>query len=947
MSKNRHCLTSQSYIHHRAQPCRYIWRTLMVALLVSGGIVTPGAIAQVTSAPPGTISNQATGSFVDPADNSTTTLESNIVTVSVSEVAGITVTSSGYTEPTDGVVSNDDTVFFGFVVKNVGNDPTQFFIPGSPASLGGGTAGPIEIIAYDPDGTGAAAEENLSGNNITVPASGERTGNLLSPVAATTNNGSIPAGGTLTIRVPVTVTGANGTNLSITLGNTPATPNNQNQSYTLPVTDSENLYTVDNTAADNGDTDGAPINGEREASDSVTVAITAPPEYIISGQVRDDLDNDGDLTDADSGIGSVSVTLFDDGDGDGDPTGSSELETVTTNSSGNYSFTPRIAGDYVVVETDLSGYTSTNDSDGFNNNRIAVALSGADSTDNDFLDSNTPLPAPDPQSCNTTFDFTWGSGGAVWNVNDTNNTYTNVDASGIDVALAQLDPFNQNIDSNNTFPGRDPFFTTTNGAYGPTYLTWAMTAENSNQVVSFVFDFSQPLLIDDLQVIDLDGTNLGSAASSFQDEIAVTGLLDGIDVPLTLSPEAAGTMTITGQSATGSYTGGNLSHLDSRGHLVIRSSAPISRLRLDYSNGPADASDGSGGRSNGHAIAIDQVFRFCEAPPRNISGYVRDDVDGDGDLNDADNGIDSVTVDLFSDPNGDGDPVDGSLVLSRTTSSDGSFSFNNVNPGRYVIIERNPVDFNSSADSSGDNDDQIPVAVSTADSTNNIFLDTLLPTVLNPNIRLTKRIVAINRGRADERLFEATYVDVGAPDDNDNIVNWPGIAVPAEGGGSVESYIVGATGIDEITATTNTTVRPGDEIEYAISFLSDGDAAATDMLLCDRIPANTTFVPDAFNALNPTSGGARGILLNFNNETLALTNANDGDESIGTIANDGFGGYYFLPGEDPSLTFPGLSCASPNNTGAIVVDLSSVPNATGEGTPDNSYGFIRFRVVVD
>ncbi|MEO0709036.1 MAG: hypothetical protein AAF050_25715, partial [Cyanobacteria bacterium J06649_5] len=297
---------------------------------------------------------------------------------------------------------------------------------------------------------------------------------------------------------------------------------------------------------------------------------------------------------------------------------------------------------------------------------------------------------------------------------------------------------------------------------------------------------------------------------------------------------------------------------------------------------------------------------------------------------------------------GDGDPTDGSLVTSQTTSSDGSFSFNNVNPGRYVIIERNPVDFNSSADSSGDNDDQIPVEVSTIDSTNNIFLDTLLPTVLNPNIRLTKRIIAINRGRADERLFETTYVDVGAPDDNDNIVNWPGIAVPAtEGGGTVESYIMGTTGVDEITATTNTTVNPGDEIEYAISFLSDGDAAATDMLLCDRIPVNTTFVPDAFNALTPTSGGARGILLNFNNETLALTNANDGDESIATSANDGFGGYYFLPGEDPSLTFPGLTCASPNNTGAIVVDLSDVPNTTGEGTPDNAYGFIRFRVVVD
>ena len=41
------------------------------------------------------------------------------------------------------------------------------------------------------------------------------------------------------------------------------------------------------------------------------------------------------------------------------------------------------------------------------------------------------------------------------------------------------------------------------------------------------------------------------------------------------------------------------------------------------------------------------------------------------------------------------------------------------------------------------------------------------------------------------------------------------------------------------------------------------------------------------------------------------------------------------------------SCSGSNDSGIIVVDLSNLPNATGEGSPANSYGFIRFRVSVD
>ena len=226
------------------------------------------------------------------------------------------------------------------------------------------------------------------------------------------------------------------------------------------------------------------------------------------------------------------------------------------------------------------------------------------------------------------------------------------------------------------------------------------------------------------------------------------------------------------------------------------------------------------------------------------------------------------------------------------------------------------------------------------------------PLPSDPDVLLVKRITAINRGQPErEQLFDTSYVDV-AGDANDNEVNWPGATEPATiGSGTVENYIRGITGIDDVTAISNTTVRSGDQIEYTIPFLSNGDAVAQDLLICDRIPTHTTFDATAFNGSTPAapSPDDRGIFISFNGQNVALTNANDGDELTDTGDNDnGVGGYYFPPLVDPSTELGvSVNCGGPNTNGAIVVDLSDVPNATGDGVPLDSHGFIRFITVVD
>ena len=86
----------------------------MTALLLSSSSLLQ--LSAVAASPPaGTlIENQATGSFVDTLDNSTKVLESNVVSLTVAEVAGISVTESGYT----GTPNPSGLVYFRFVITN-------------------------------------------------------------------------------------------------------------------------------------------------------------------------------------------------------------------------------------------------------------------------------------------------------------------------------------------------------------------------------------------------------------------------------------------------------------------------------------------------------------------------------------------------------------------------------------------------------------------------------------------------------------------------------------------------------------------------------------------------------------------------------------------------------------------------------------------------------------
>jgi uncharacterized repeat protein (TIGR01451 family) len=191
----------------------------------------------------------------------------------------------------------------------------------------------------------------------------------------------------------------------------------------------------------------------------------------------------------------------------------------------------------------------------------------------------------------------------------------------------------------------------------------------------------------------------------------------------------------------------------------------------------------------------------------------------------------------------------------------------------------------------------------------------------DPNLLLVKRITAINPGKPDEILFNSFVDDSGTTNDNNPL--WP----------DRNLYLRGA--IDAVK------VKPGDEVEYTVYFLSNGTENAKEVQICDVVPDHMTFVKNTY-------GVELGIGLGLDSTDLPTSPNNP---KLSNLLNDDQGDFYG-PGTAP----PDNLCkkVSPTNTlvkvdgtnndnGAIVVKIQDLPKANASGSPKNSYGFIRFR----
>lgn len=246
---------------------------LSTSLLLSGALSFAAPVFADGTVAGTAISNTATATYTDPVTDPTGTspipATSNTVSVTVSEVAGITVVAQ---PPSNAAPNAGDTLYVDFVITNTGNDPTQFFVPGT-ATLSNTTAfsqGTIQVVAVNGTALGAA---------VNVPAAGASTSTL-----GVGTSGSIVANGSITVRVPITVSGlaTATTALKVSLGNT-ATADLQNQSYSAGGVNGSPSPARDVSTQDNPSvsvTTGelnttAPVNGEREAMSTSSVITVA------------------------------------------------------------------------------------------------------------------------------------------------------------------------------------------------------------------------------------------------------------------------------------------------------------------------------------------------------------------------------------------------------------------------------------------------------------------------------------------------------------------------------------------------------------------------------------------------------------------------------------------------------------------------------------------------
>lgn len=213
----------------------------------------------------------------------------------------------------------------------------------------------------------------------------------------------------------------------------------------------------------------------------------------------------------------------------------------------------------------------------------------------------------------------------------------------------------------------------------------------------------------------------------------------------------------------------------------------------------------------------------------------------------------------------------------------------------------------------------------------------------SPNVLLVKRITAIRSGGTTTNFTTVFDPSSTLSDTNDEHPNWP--AGFLQGGGVTDANPSPA---DPVRAFK---LKPGDEIEYTVYFLNAGTGNAQNLVLCDRVPANQTFVAGSFSGQTPNDGGIapdqQGIALAigptapaFADNLTYLTNVPDAPDR----------GEFFAA---PLLPSPNRCNVASNPNGLVVVSATRasgptlIPFATGAGTPANSYGFLRFRARVN
>ncbi|MBK8620722.1 MAG: T9SS type A sorting domain-containing protein [Saprospiraceae bacterium] len=323
------------------------------------------------------------------------------------------------------------------------------------------------------------------------------------------------------------------------------------------------------------------------------------------------------------------------------------------------------------------------------------------------------------QYCITTDKFTWEGdtigNRAVWKADDVLNTYT-IGSTQIKVSIS--DPFGVNTTTLNPSDQND--YTKSNAYYGPGSLMMQSTATVVNQPVCLTFEFSNPTILQNFPVFDIDYIARGRLESSYQDSLSFIASMNGRNVPLSLQYMSAfPTFNIMGQSVKSKYvlnTNGDVNHYDSRGAVIVSSNnVAVNSFTLCHVNGSQDD-----GVSNSHAVRL-PGFEFCVTGLGSVSGKVKNN---SGSQTYAGSVVQLFDTLGFPVKNFSGEPY------IATTQADGLYYFDSIPFGVYDVIQLNdPTGSSSFDDADGGNDNKIRIilSVNNPDAVDRDFIEYFSP----------------------------------------------------------------------------------------------------------------------------------------------------------------------------------------------------------------------------
>ena len=242
---------------------------LAITALLASSFFQPLLPVLAAGTPAGTnISNTATATYND-GNGTDIEATSNTVSIVVAEVAGLTAQSSGFNDVDGGAVAAGDDLQFFFDVTNVGNAPTNIHIP---------DIGDLTTQNFDVDAIFISTDGGTTFVNLSTFTDG------IIP--------NVPADGVIKVRVdgtPESGTRA-GDPVGVTLGDTgdnDNTANSQNQPDNAdPINGDTTPLAIDLRTEDADAGNGAPVNGEREASATQSIPFASSKTPVALAQVE-------------------------------------------------------------------------------------------------------------------------------------------------------------------------------------------------------------------------------------------------------------------------------------------------------------------------------------------------------------------------------------------------------------------------------------------------------------------------------------------------------------------------------------------------------------------------------------------------------------------------------------------------------------------------------------